>query len=304
MEDDPVRPDNWDEFIGQEDLKARLDVRIRAAVAEQRPLGHVFIAAPPGSGKSTLARMIADRLGDPFYELTCPVKPAALGSFLRQCAGGVLLLDEIHRFTKAQQEDLLTLLWQGFLQLPNGRRVEAGWLTIIGATTEPEKITPALMRRFPIRPSFGTYTPEDMIEIVGHMALKAGLDCGIEVLKGIADAAAGNPSAARDLVLGAKDLQGDGDVTMEDILHLCETDPFGLTKTHLEYLNLLRHLGGQAGLDLLANMMRLHPSVVREAERLLVSRNLVMFGERGRELTSAGWNYGKAATSSPRRQAS
>lgn len=300
---DPLRATDWSEFVGQDHLKERLDVHIRAAVLNESPLSHVLLSGPPGFGKTTLSSIIAHQLKDPFLSLTMPVKPVVLASMLRQFEGGVLFLDEVHRATKSQQEDLLNLLEDGFLQCANGRRVHVKWLTVIAATTEPEKVIPALFDRFPIRPQFDPYTPVEMACIVGLMATKIGLDLEDDVIDGLASAAGGVPRNARQLVLAARDLSlvERRSVETSDVLSLCRVDPNGLTQAHTDYLNIVRSLGGQAGLDLISTMLRLHPSVIRDLERLLVARDLLMYGDRGRELTELGWAYGRQQAKSPRR---
>lgn len=306
MSQDPLRATDWSDFIGQTHMKERLDVHISAAIQKVQPLPHVLLAGPPGFGKTTLAGIVAKKLDDPFASLTMPMKPAALASFLRQFSGGVLLLDEIHRCSKNQQEDLLDLLLEGYLSMNNGRRIYVKWLTIIAATTEPEKVTPALFDRFRIRPEFDAYEPDEMTEIVYRMAEKIGLRVHDDVISGIAAAAGGVPRNAGNLVQDANDLflATGKDVTIEDVLRLSRVDPAGFTRTHLDYLAILRTLGGQAGLELVSTMLRRHPSIIREAERLLVERGLVMYGERGRELTSAGWAYGKTIDNPRRARAS
>jgi hypothetical protein len=68
--------------------------------------------------------------------------------------------------------------------------------------------------------------------------------------------------------------------TAAGVLAFCEIDPSGLTQNHLLYIDCLRKLGGKAGLAVIATMMRLHESVVRELERLLIGRELLTYGER------------------------
>jgi len=301
---DPVRATTWNDYIGQPKLKKRLDVHIRAALAENRPLEHVLLTGPPGMGKTTIANIIAARLGDPFHVLSMPMKPAALASFFMEIEeeGGVVFMDEVHRASKSHQEDLLTLLEDGYLSNSSGRRIEAPWLTVIGATTEPENVLPPLYSRFPIVPRVEEYTLDEMERIITGMAAKLKVDLEEEA-GALARAAGGVPRAARQLVLAARALaittQQDNGVapTAAGVLAFCEIDPSGLTQNHLLYIDCLRKLGGKAGLAVIATMMRLHESVVRELERLLIGRELLTYGEKGRELTTKGRAYGNPPAS-------
>ncbi|MFO8053983.1 MAG: replication-associated recombination protein A [Bacteroidales bacterium] len=134
-----LRPQNLDEFIGQRHLLGSSSA-LRKAIEN----GHVpsmILWGPPGVGKTTLARIIANTLFRPFYTLSAVssgVKDVReVISKAKQGGGGALLfIDEIHRFSKSQQDSLLNA-------------VEEGIITLIGATTENpsfEVISPLLSR--------------------------------------------------------------------------------------------------------------------------------------------------------------
>jgi putative ATPase len=125
-----MRPGSLDFFIGQEHLVGNGSVLRRSIDAGGIP--SMILWGPPGSGKTTLAQIIAKRLSRPFSTLS------ATGSGVKQVreiikkfsenninntAGGILFIDEIHRFSKSQQDSLLGA-------------VEKGIITLIGATTE------------------------------------------------------------------------------------------------------------------------------------------------------------------------
>lgn len=301
----------WDEFIGQTTIKQQLDIRIRAAVEQDRMLDHVLLTGPPGFGKTTLSNIIASQLGcrpvelglagDGFLSLTMPVKFTALAHELRIFQGGVILLDEIHRCPEGLQNDLLTLLAvdpkEGYLQLPNGRR-QATAATIIGATTEPEKIIPPLYDRFGFKPFFEDYSDEDMGRIVDGMCHRLGVDELIvpdEMCVELGRASGGVPRFAGTLVRCARDLDAAGEtVTLQAVLAMAGVDATGLDRYQIEILRTLDILGGTAGLQTLSSLLRLHPSVITDKERLLLKQGLIERGERGRALTKDG--YGRLAT--------
>lgn len=288
---DKLRATDWDAYIGQEQLKATLQLRIDAAIAGGRMLDHVFLAAGPGMGKTTVARLIADRLGDDLQTFVAgpSFNQQALIRLLRDWDGGVLFIDEIHRLSKQQQEDFLTLAEDGYIQLPNGRRLHHPAITIIGATTEPEKVIAPLRDRFPIKPIFTDYTAEQMGEIVLGMADKLDLDFDVDFAIELGMATGGTPRNARQFVLAARDLVQLGMTDdIASILNLCGMDRDGLTDEHIVYLRALSELGGVAGMDKLANMTRLHPTTLTNLERLLVSKGMILFSSAGRELTQAG----------------
>ncbi len=140
---DRLRPKNLDEFVGQEHLVGKNSI-LRASI-ESGNIPSFILWGPPGVGKTTLARIIANQLNRPFYSLSAvnsgvkdvreTIEKAKNQQFFNQ-PNPILFIDEIHRFSKSQQDSLLG-------------SVEQGIVTLIGATTENpsfEVISPLLSR--------------------------------------------------------------------------------------------------------------------------------------------------------------
>ncbi len=138
-----LRPRTLDEYIGQEHLVGEGAVLRKMIDAGRIP--SFILWGPPGVGKTTLAQIIANRLETPFYTLSAVtsgvkdvrdvIEKAQKGRFFNE-ASPILFIDEIHRFSKSQQDSLLGA-------------VEKGIVTLIGATTENpsfEVIRPLLSR--------------------------------------------------------------------------------------------------------------------------------------------------------------
>jgi putative ATPase len=139
-----LRPKTLDDYIGQKHL-----VGTNAALRRMIDAGRVpsFIMwGPPGVGKTTLAQIIANKLEAPFYTLSAissgvkdvreVIEKAKSNPLFRTTTSPILFIDEIHRFSKSQQDSLL-------------HAVETGVITLIGATTENpsfEVIRPLLSR--------------------------------------------------------------------------------------------------------------------------------------------------------------
>lgn len=138
-----LRPQNLDEFIGQKHLVGKGAVLRR--MIDQARIPSILFWGPPGVGKTTLANIIANTLKTPFYKLSAinsgvkdvrEVIEKAKNSRFFDTAAPILFIDEIHRFSKSQQDSLLSA-------------VETGTVTLIGATTENpsfEVIRPLLSR--------------------------------------------------------------------------------------------------------------------------------------------------------------
>lgn len=287
---DNLQPANFDEFIGQDRIKTRLTVMIQAAFAEKRPLDHMLIHGSPGFGKSTLARLIAEASGDCFEQVIMPLKAGELFKLVRRFEG-VLLLDEIHRANKTQQEELFTLLIPGgYIQGPSGAKYQPHWLTLIGATTEPNALVEPLRQRFPIKLAASDYTQEEVGTILRGMAEKADLDLSAETAEILGQAAGGVPRNARQFVLAARDLRTVKGTTptAEEILDFCEVEADGLTMDHLSFLRYLDDLGGVASIRTLSSLMRLGEGHLENLEELLQRKQFVTISSKGRELTNAG----------------
>ncbi|HBS93264.1 MAG TPA: Holliday junction branch migration DNA helicase RuvB, partial [Firmicutes bacterium] len=95
-----LRPLRLQDYIGQEPIKANLDVFIRAARQRGEPLDHVLLSGPPGLGKTTLAVIIAKEMGSNIHITSGPAieRPGDLAGILTNLQpGDVLFIDEIHR---------------------------------------------------------------------------------------------------------------------------------------------------------------------------------------------------------------
>ena len=286
-----LAPETWDSFIGQEKIKETLIMKINAAIGRYEQLDHCLIIGESGAGKTSLANLIAGEHGLEFKSLmiTPGFKIKTLSKNLIEFAeegGGVVLLDEVHNFSKSEQHYLFSIIEGGYISFDNGNKIFfSNPLTIIGATTEEQLLIKPLLGRWGAPYRLGEYTELEMAQIVERMAYKVGLNPSARDCIVLGRAAAGSPRQAKSLIFTARDL---GSMEIESVLRSAEITADGLTVDHIAYLTSLKNLGMSAGMDSISNHSGRSKEIIRDLERLLVKRNYIQISKSGRELMPIG----------------
>jgi Holliday junction DNA helicase RuvB len=183
-----LTPKQFSDFIGQNRVKARLELAIMAAKQRGEALPHLLLVGPPGLGKATLANIIAKAMGAGIKSTSGSLirKGGDLPGLLTNLEeGDVLFIDGIHLLQKTFEEYLPPSA-QSFTinvtidQGPNARSVRLNLprFTFIGTTPRPDRVSRNLLSLFPIVESMDAYSNDDLASIARRFAnvLKLGVD--------------------------------------------------------------------------------------------------------------------------------
>jgi len=163
-----IRPKNLDDYISQQHLVGKNGILTNHI--KQGIIPSLILWGPPGIGKTTLANIIAQESDRPFYTLSAIssgvkdvreiIEKAKNSGGLFTSKNPILFIDEIHRFSKSQQDSLLGA-------------VEKGWVTLIGATTENPsfEVIPALLSRCQVY-ILNSFDKEDLIALIDRAIKK------------------------------------------------------------------------------------------------------------------------------------
>jgi putative ATPase len=190
-----LRPATLDQLVGQQHVLGAGSA-LRLAIEQDRPPSMILFG-PPGTGKTTIARIVAERTGAAFEELSAVSARVddvrAVISRAGDRLGGnglrtILFIDEIHRFNKAQQDSVL-------------HAVEDGLVTLIGATTENPyfEVNSALLSRCTVI-ELTALSEEELVEVLARGAAVLETDPGRDVLALIATRAGGDARAALQIL--------------------------------------------------------------------------------------------------------
>jgi Holliday junction DNA helicase RuvB len=294
---------DWYSYVGQEPMKIQLCIYIDEAITNVAALPHTLLASGmPGVGKTTLARLIAKEMKVRCVMLVPPFSPTALyDAAMKMKEFEILFIDEIHKLADhgpRMAENLLHILEEGVLYL-DGRTIQLAEFTVVGATTDADKLPETIIDRFMIKPFFQPYSLVELLRIVMNFCDYYGITLRDDTMVALAKACRGTPRIARELVQGAKALQTvyGRDVTPQEVLAFKEIEPDGMTREHHAYLAALytyfgrESAGGDeyiAGEAALMSLLRENKTGLARLERFLIELGLIDRTPQGRRLTDRG----------------
>lgn len=299
-----LRPQRFDEYVGQERLKRNLQLAIDAAKKRDEPIDHVLLYGPPGLGKTTMATVIANEMGRNIRVTAGPAIERAgdLASILTNLGDGdILFIDEIHRLSRVVEEVLYAAMEDYKLDIVIGKgpaarsvRLDLPKFTVIGATTRTGSLAAPLRDRFGHIHRLEFYTPSEIEQIIMRAANILDSKIDREAAQNLSTRARLTPRIANRLLKRVRDyadVNGDGFIdykTTEKALAMLEVDELGLDAADRNLLrSILKNYGDNpVGLTTIAALTGDEATTIEDFyEPYLLQLGFIERTPRGRRVT-------------------
>jgi len=306
--DRAIRPKKLADYVGQEQVKAQLEIFVQAAVKRGEALDHALIFGPPGLGKTTLANILASELGVSLRQTSGPVleRPGDLAALLTNLQPrDVLFIDEIHRLSPVVEEVLYPAMEDFQLDImigegPAARSIKLALqpFTLIGATTRAGLLTSPLRDRFGIVQRLEFYTVGELEKIVTRSAGILGVPIDAGGAGKIAQRSRGTPRIANRLLRRVRDyaeVKANGHIdeaVARAALDLLEVDPQGFDALDRKLLSTIieKFDGGPVGIESLAAAIGEERGTLEDViEPFLIQQGFLMRTARGRIATRSAY---------------
>jgi Holliday junction DNA helicase RuvB len=305
-----LRPQRFDEFVGQDKIKSNLGISIQSCKKRNDSLDHILFTGPPGLGKTTLAYIISGEINSRIVTTSGPVleRPGDIAGMLTKLQEkDILFIDEIHRIPKVVEEYLYSAMEDFKLDIiidqgPGARSVSLHLekFTLIGSTTRAGLLSSPLLGRFGIRCRLNYYNIDELKKIVERSASILKIKIDNEGALIIAHRSRGTPRIANRLLRLTRDLaivKNKGMINSaiaDECLNNWEIDNKGLDELDKKILMTIIDVyeGGPVGLNSIAVSVGEEPGTIEEVyEPFLIQEGFIRRTPRGREVTDLAYEH-------------
>lgn len=299
-----LRPQRFEDFPGQDQVKDKLRIFVQATKNREEPLDHTLLCGPPGLGKTTLARILANDLGVECRVTSAPAldKKGDLAAVLTSLKPfSVLFIDEIHRLNHHVEEYLYSAMEDYYIDIVTGEGLGARSMkfqlapfTLVGATTRAGLLSQPFRERFGIVERLQFYDRAALEIIITRSAGLLKVAITPEGASELARRSRGTPRVANRLLKRVRDyaqVKGDGVITPElaaYALNQLGVDQHGLDLMDRRILSLIheKYAGGPVGIETLAAALSEESDTLEEVyEPYLIQEGFLQKTQRGRMLT-------------------
>lgn len=305
-----LRPQSFDDYVGQERMKESLRICIDAALQRGEALDHTIFYGPPGLGKTTIAHIIAKEMGASLRStsglvLTHAGDLAAILTNLQE--HDVLFIDEIHRLPASVEEALYPAMEDYQLDLVVGQgpaartvKLDLPQFTLVGATTKAGALTSPLRDRFGLVYRLDFYSPSDLEQIVTRSAGVLGTSIDQAGAAEIARRARGTPRIVNRLIRRVRDyaqIKAEGHISRQvaqEALAWLGVDSAGFDEMDRKILLTIieKFNGGPVGVESLAAAVQEDKVTLEDVyEPYLIQAGYIDRTGRGRQATKLAFDH-------------